>query len=507
MPSGRQDGRLVGTVEIFGGSNLPVTRPWRTMLTTYPKLPTLRRRSVGKGRPVRLAAALGVALALVALPVGQALAADAYDVSEVLSFNGASVEMSPGTDTVAGFDGQLYFAAMDGAHGYELWKSDGVTASRVTDIAPGSYSSFPEYLTVFDGALYFTASDSTSGYELWKWDGSAATRVLDLYPGSLSSAPSFLTVLGTSLVFSADDGVDGNELWSYSGGTATQLADINPGAGLGSNPFELTTVGDTVFFEADDGTNGQQLWSWDGTSATMLTSVPSSPQLQLESPTEFQGELYFTANDGGNFTLWHSDGTLAGTGVVPAFATASSTYRIAVAGSVLYVSTKIGGFYDLWTWDGTTATRATFDGSYTQGEMVDFNGTLYFTLRGPDVDSDSDTNLAEGEGSEFWRLDGNARELVADLSTDYSGSMPDSYFEFDGALYFRATPTGADGSHLYRLSLEAASDPDPDPELAATGIDPTWPLLAALSLILVGAGAGFASRRYAARRASASRIV
>ncbi len=75
--------------------------------------------------------------------------------------------------------GDLYFLANNGTHGNELWKWDGSTATRLTDINPGGGDSEPNNLTVFSGnpgglALYFEANDSTYGEELWRQSGAAA---------------------------------------------------------------------------------------------------------------------------------------------------------------------------------------------------------------------------------------------------------------------------------------------------------------------------------------------
>src|SRR5262245_59583602 len=53
-----------------------------------------------------------------------------------------------------------YFAANDGVHGIELWKSDGTANGTVlvADINPGS-SSEPRYLTNVNGTLFFVAND------------------------------------------------------------------------------------------------------------------------------------------------------------------------------------------------------------------------------------------------------------------------------------------------------------------------------------------------------------
>ena len=69
----------------------------------------------------------------------------------------------------------MYFAAADGAHGSELWRTDGTPANTelVSDAAPGSDSAAPLYLEVFRGDLYFSA-DVGTGRELWRTDGTAA---------------------------------------------------------------------------------------------------------------------------------------------------------------------------------------------------------------------------------------------------------------------------------------------------------------------------------------------
>jgi ELWxxDGT repeat protein len=190
---------------------------------------------------------------------------------------------------------EAYFAANDGTHGQELWKTDGTTAGtiQVADINPGSAGSYPDNLTNANGELYFSADDGTHGRELWKSDGTAAGTVMvaDINPGS-SSTPSNLTNVNGELYFSADDGTHGRELWKSDGTVAgtTQVKDICPpttqtyyySGSYGtfsqsividsSNPSNLTNVNGKLYFSANDGADGTELWASDGT-ATGTTMV------------------------------------------------------------------------------------------------------------------------------------------------------------------------------------------------------------------------------------------
>ena len=100
---------------------------------------------------------------------------------------------SSGIQELTNVNGTLFFAADDGVHGWELWKSDGTAAGTVMvkDIYPGSANSSPLYLTDVNGTLFFSADDDVHGYELWKSDGTAAGTVMvkDINPGGGWSIP------------------------------------------------------------------------------------------------------------------------------------------------------------------------------------------------------------------------------------------------------------------------------------------------------------------------------
>src|SRR5262249_9691681 len=150
----------------------------------------------------------------------------------------------------------------DGKHGNELWMYDGVSASLVVDIIPGSGTPFnPDtvpQLTVAGDKLFFVADDGNEAdLELWSWNGSSAAKVTDINPRTGSSKPFGLTSVGlNALYFVADDGTHGRELWMtyVDSPSAVMVKDINSGSGS-SNPGGLIPVGNSVYFSADDGTH------------------------------------------------------------------------------------------------------------------------------------------------------------------------------------------------------------------------------------------------------------
>jgi ELWxxDGT repeat protein len=178
-------------------------------------------------------------------------------------------------------EGSLFFIADDGVHGRELWKSDGTAegTEMVADIAPGAASAFPssyayhrdsQPLSAVGGTLYFAADDGVHGSELWKSDGTAEGTVLveDLTPGAGSSPlrDTRRVAMGPrgAFAFSFANEAGGLELWMSDGtqeGTRL-LADVAPGP-ISASPSTLTVSGERLFFVADEGEHGRELWSVD----------------------------------------------------------------------------------------------------------------------------------------------------------------------------------------------------------------------------------------------------
>jgi ELWxxDGT repeat protein len=304
-------------------------------------------------------------------------------------------------------------------------------AQLVRDIRPGINPSSPSNLAVVGDLLFFGAGDSTTGGELWVSDGTAegTQRLKDINPGRAngvptSSYPSNLTEVDGKLFFTANDGITGDELW-VSDGTAegTQLLkDINPSSNPGSNfnplsPSNLTEFEGKLFFTADDGAIGRELWVSDGTAegTQLLIDInPGTAPSDAFNFTEVEGKLFFSADDGATGReLWVSDGTAEGT--------------------QLLIDINPG------------SSPSGFPYSSNASNFTEVDGKLFFT-------ADDGTT-----GSELWVSDGTAEgtQLLIDInpgSNPYFGfpysSNASNFTEVDGKLFFTADD-GTTGSELW----------------------------------------------------------
>jgi len=200
--------------------------------------------------------------------------------------------------------------------GQELWRTDGITATKVADVLRGNLGSYPEYLESIGNLLLFSARSPLLGAELFVLDTSSDTlqMVKDIYRGSVSSHPMYLTQDGNSRVFfSATDESHGNELWvtdgmaqydmtspslftlnQYTGEGTHMVLDIVPGV-IGSDPKSLTQVSPGwIAFTASDSSGIRDIYvsDGDGQIGKLTTGLSDISDLIM-----YNGALYFVASD------------------------------------------------------------------------------------------------------------------------------------------------------------------------------------------------------------------
>ncbi len=188
------------------------------------------------------------------------------------------------------------FFANDGVNGSELWKSDGTFAgtSLIKDIFPGTSSSFVSNfaarsqatLSSLGNQVYFAANDGIHGQEIWRTDGTAANTVLvdDITGDSGGSRPTAMAFVAGRLFVSQGRGDVGVELFSrnpMSPPTAIQLSNntiletATTGTVIGTLSSSDVDVGDTWSYElvTGAGSTNNNLFSITG-DQLVLANVP-----------------------------------------------------------------------------------------------------------------------------------------------------------------------------------------------------------------------------------------
>lgn len=373
--------------------------------------------------------------------------------------HGLGSYLAPGQ--FAAFNGLLYFANSDRAHGMELWQSDGSVAGThiVGDLVPGRAGSYPGKLTETGGTLYFSGATAGGRSAVWASDGTAAgTKVAvrvgpeitsDAFPGPIASTSA---LAGGTLFFAANDGTHGTALWRSDGTRAgTRMVKVLTPGPYASYPGNFTAVGGRVFFTPSaSGNSTESLWVSDGTAGGTRELDTFGSVL---APTAFDGKLAFLASSpsGTTLALWTSDGTARGTKLVKSFpdssayGTMASGSMVALGGTLYLVDPGKRGAQDsssLWVSDGTTAgtrpleAKPAFSGA---DNLVVDQGRVYFT--------------ADPSAPAVWVTDGTAAgtKQLASLGPDATAV----------SLLLAAGP---------RLFIEASSSSKPEEQLYA--VDP-----------------------------------
>jgi ELWxxDGT repeat protein len=195
-------------------------------------------------------------------------------------------------------------------------------------------------LTSFRGALLYVNDDGAHGSELYRSDGTQAGTVLikDINPGPKSSAIGALSysnenaapfVFRNVAYFTADDGVHRDALWRTDGTTtgtymvrdfsAPSTTDL--GTIPGSKPEHFVAAGNVLFFECTSPSSDRpEVWRTDGTSAgtfrisdTVSVKISDYTGPRAPASAAIGSTLYFVHQGFDGVELWKSDGTLAGT--------------------------------------------------------------------------------------------------------------------------------------------------------------------------------------------------
>ena len=330
--------------------------------------------------------------------------------------------------------------------------------SLVSDVRPGSSSSYPDAFAIVGNELFFAANDGTHGEELWKTDGTPNGTVLvkDIRPGSAGSGINKPIVVGNTVFFKANDGVHGTELWK-SDGTANGTVLVKDIHNTSSSGIDMMApIGNKIFFKADDGIHGAEPWVSDGTpSGTyMLKDMRvGTAGSSVAYSVYFDGKVYFRGyNSTYGSEIWYTDGTINGTQLFKDVRTGqagNSMGPMIVADDRFYFKARGQYGITLFVSDGTAnGTQQVMmpNGTTDQYGSIDVlaaaGSNLFFSAWGG--------TAASGDrytGQELWFTNGTENGTIkmdllpgnkTDNTTRNSGPRNAVYHPHDGHLYFFA---------------------------------------------------------------------
>lgn len=356
----------------------------------------------------------------------------------------------------------IYFAADDGIHGSELWRTDGTATGTwlVKDLLPGWQGSSPEQIQADQqGNIYFlTRTPDSNSRGLWKSNGTAA-GTQELIRGNMV----WVTALNGHAFFSQFSLETGEELWITDGTVAGTklLKDINPGP-ASSNASCGLRIKATLYCYANDGVHGHEWWRTDGTpqgtllvkdinpdnGADVLTNATERDGAQQTSSTAFRpiailGDFfYFSAyTPATGWELWQSNGTAEGTALVkdllPGPTSSSPESFVAAPHLVYFTIHRDTDLSEIWRTDGTAeGTYKLSNGSAYEAAAV--GDTLFFSGCCPAGDA------------ELWLSDGTAAgtHLVKAITPGPQPSLPSELVTVGNKVYFFAQDE-AHGTELW----------------------------------------------------------
>lgn len=350
-----------------------------------------------------------------------------------------------------------YFAANDGAHGVELWKTDGTPAgtSLVQDVDAGAGSSSPSNFFAVGALGYFVATSQTSGTRLWVTDGTSAGthKVTDLAIGSASFTPSVVGAVGTTVLVAGAD-PSGLHLWATDGtpvGTVL-LSDIDFTPRVNPNGFVVASNG-RAYYAGFDNVNGIQPWVTDGTPAgthplATLTGGPAGPSaasfVQAGNAVYFNAAVDTTGSQLFRISLADDSVTQVSVGVtIEDYSTLSDLPLVPLGNLVVFVGLS-GGVEQVWRSDGTAA--GTFPLANFSSKVGNSYAPPRFTRVGTRVVfADAAPNTGE------MSTDGTVGGTFVLPMQDYLGQQISQ-----AGSYAYIASTHPDGSAIYRTDGTAA---------------------------------------------------
>ena len=346
--------------------------------------------------------------------------------------------------------------------GHELYLSNGtpIGTRLLRDFLPSQVglSADLDDAIEWNGKLYFNGCVSTSKRKLYETDGTPAGTRPVAQGQLIPNEPWDMQLYSNALHFSALSPSGSRELYQYDGVSFTQVTGVGVGAYSGAGP-ELTQVGGQLFY-VDAGSTSSQLVVSDGSGAGtfVVPGAPTGTQVhQIHSLTATMGgELLFSGpSPTGNAALWSVDPVGLAVTLLDELDGSGGNYGSnplspARVGMDVYVSAGPNSMErGIWRIDHNLV--ATEVVPFTQlnviegPELVELPGQAVFFVVGETAGLGQEPYVLSGAGL--------ATTLLGDLSPGTASTRVLAKRVFEGALFFVAeTDQGAGNkvTSLYR---------------------------------------------------------
>jgi ELWxxDGT repeat protein len=291
----------------------------------------------------------------------------------------------------------------------KLYKTDGTAANTVLmkDFSDNFYAGtiIPSALIVVGTNVFFKVIYTPTAFgprdiQLWKTDGTTIGTLLvkdflinDILNGNSSAA------IGNILIFDGSDNTNGTELWRSDGTLAgtVLIKDIDPTVfsyPISSNPNGLFNLNGIVYFQASIYPNSFSLWKTDGTLAgtVKVKDFPTGFKIEYGKIVDALNKFYFVLfNDSTKSRdLWVSDGSEPNTYLVKQMSANNSfySYSFQYCNGYLYFSSEVTNATNnnaLWKTDGTVSgTTLVYNDVVSNDDryqdLTCSNNKLYFTI-------------------------------------------------------------------------------------------------------------------------------
>lgn len=260
------------------------------------------------------------------------------------------------------------------------------TSTLLRDIAPGQTDGVTGSLAAIpvSGKLVFAADSQNISQKLWMSDGTTAgtTRVSGPdYQGNFGPYISFLTWKGKSYHTAAGGpsaSTGGSVLWrtGTSGSGSDSLSVFSPYPGAGVPPYDTTSTW-LYFFNMAGGSSYGSIMKTDGTRAGTSLVPTVNGYVQADKIAAIGDEVYYYALVSGASGLYKTN---ALTGVHTALKTGNPVILGRAGSSVYFTLPAASSTYDLWASDGTVTGTVLLKAGFKSKPVAfrEWKGKAYF---------------------------------------------------------------------------------------------------------------------------------